>query len=379
MSPRFLFVLSTTALACSVEPDIATFVHRDGPRAPLPLQDGDRPPPALVAMAHSGEVVVIDPASGQELGRSEGGWAHGLDLAAGSFPQDGAAWIALRSRDDAEEPAGDLFAAEIDPSGSLGPARRLGRAEGETSVVATPFGVVVSQEDLGERWRLVPYAGGFTKGLACGRPLSVRTVAFAAEVARYEALSFWPEGELSLLAVEVEAAGVTRCDATRLAGHPPVSDGVRLVDLGPGFSRAIVDITDGALWIGALDGEQVVSRVAFAVDSSRLESVTRFARNDGSVELVAVGAEPARVVWAEVGLAGGGQLELVALDVLALAGDVSQAERAPSRVLAVSPPYVFVSTTEGVESFGVDRDQSLLEARSVNGSLAGPLAAVTLP
>lgn len=379
MSPRSCILIPAFLLGCSVEPTIETSVHRDGPRAPAPLERGAGPTPALVAMTKLGEVTVLSPSTGAELGRSAPLSAAAFDLSAGCFPHLGEAWVAVRSRIDEEEAGGDVVAYALEEDGAVSSAKQLAWVEGETSVTATPFGVVIAQEDLGERWTLVPYEGGFTGSIACGRPLSVRALSTAADLARYEALSFWPEGQLSLLSVEVEPTGVTRCDATPLVGPAEVSDGPRLVDFGPGYTRAVADLTDGTLWIGPLDGEAVVSRVAFELGSSRLDSVVRMGRRDGSVELVALGAEPARVAWMEIALASATQLEIVELHVRPLAGEVALAERAPSRSLAVSAPRLFVATTEGLESFVVDREHGLLEAGPVIGSLAGPIAAVTLP
>ncbi len=386
MSPRFRLLVSVLAsfvAGCATDITIGTLEHDDPPdTSPAPLVPAPpaTAPPALIAITDDA-LVVVDSDSGAVLGRSA------LARAEGGYELD-AAWLAgadggsavVRSQVSVDELAGDLAAYPIEPSGALGVPARLGDVYGETSVLVTPFGVVVTQADMGERWRLLPAGGGFTPSVACGRPLSVRPIAVDATAARYEALSFWPEQALSSVDVEVAADRVVACTPRPIVGYGGASPSVRLVELGVGYARALADVADGDAVIAALDGYDVVSTATTPFGASRLEGALTFARGDGTTDLVLLGSDPARLAWVRVGLDGSGHVVIARADVVELGGDVARAERAPGRSLAVAGDRVFVATSAGLEAFVVDgaAGEIISEPPRFAG-LRGPIATVTLP
>ncbi|MBL9022828.1 MAG: hypothetical protein JNL21_11560 [Myxococcales bacterium] len=380
MSPRFSVLASVFALSCAAEPDLGTFVHRDGPRTPAPLEEGEEPRALLVTLDADGHAVaLLDPESSEVVASRPLPEAHAWDLVASPAVGDAPSRVALQSRALEDEPAGDVSSLTVATPGQLGEPVMLGHVEGETTILASPFGVVTSEADLGERWRLIPWGGGFTKSLACGRPLSVRVVSRGPTTIRYEVLSFFPEGALSSLDVEVQDTGVTRCEPTALEGLEPASDGISLVELGLGYTRAAADVQGGTLWLGALDGEAVASWAGLEIGSSRLDSIVRFRQTDDRAVLVAVGAEPARVTLFEVQLDEAGALLVGRAEVQELAGEPPRRGRSPSRSLVVQGSWVFVATSAGVEPFEIDEAELRLLRAPVVSSARGPLASVTLP
>lgn len=379
MSPRSSVLFSALCLSCAVEPNIGTFIHRDGPRSAAPLQS-EQPRSALLAFAEGGDaVVLLDPASGEATAARSLPPARSWD-ASGLVPLDGTPGVVvLQSRLSEDEPAGDVYSLPISSGDQLGEPTLLGHVEGETSSFASPFGVVTAQVDLGERWRLIPWAGGFTKSVPCGRPLSARVVSRGSTVVRYEALSHGPDGLPTLLDVEVDATGVTRCDPTPIAGHGSLTKSAALVDLGVGYVRGLADVEDGVLFIGALDGPDVVGWVGVELGSSRLDAAIRSRKGAGRVEIVAVGADPGRVAVLELRLRDTGQLELDRFDEQELVGAVDPREGRPSQSLVVLDDMVFVATSAGVEPFELDEAELRLHRSPLRSAVRGPLAAVTLP
>jgi hypothetical protein len=369
MGPR-VAILSVLLLACSSVDQIGTLVHEDAPRLPAPLISAAAAPTDFLVAMRGDDLVVVDPGAGLIVGRRPASSpAAPLDLSVASA-REGAAWIAARTTTD-EDLAGEQLLFSFEEAAGLADPLSLGTTLGLTATFALPFGVVVAQDDMGERWRLLPAGGGFTPSVACGLPRSLRTVSADASQVRVEALSFWPEDQLSLLDVTIGADRVERCSAKPVAGAVAPSDSIRLVELGVGYSRALADVTDAELVISALDAEEVVSAASVKVLSSRLVAIERQSVAGGTATLVVLGAEPTVVAVVDVRLQQG-EIAASLRELHPIDAAIPPASPALGGSLAIAAGDIFVATDQGVVRLDSDDDPPLPDG------LSGPIAALTI-
>lgn len=369
MGPR-LALGALLLVSCSSVDSVGTLVHEDGPRERSPLTSVGGLPTLLVA-TQSSDLVVVDPVSGAVVSRAPVASPGGpLDVSVGRSVSGGT-WIGARTTTD-EDGGGELLLFDFDVETGLGGPRRLGSIQGATAIFTLSFGVVVMQDDLGERWRLLPASGGFTPSMPCGLARSARPISIEPSRVRVEALSFWPEDTLSLLDVVIDEVGVTRCDPKPVEGYGAPSDSVRLVELGVGYERALVDVVDGDLVISALDATEVAASAAIAGFASRLVAVEKSSVSNGVATFVVVGADPSRVGIVDIrfyedGAIGASLREAHELDAAAF-----PESRALGGSLALSNGAIFVATEAGIRTLAHGG------APPFDDDLLGPIAAVTL-
>ncbi|NUO49822.1 MAG: hypothetical protein HOV80_13285 [Polyangiaceae bacterium] len=368
--PHALLSFSLLFVSCSSVDRVGTLIHEDGPDSPAPLISAPAELLQYLVATQGADLVVVDPETGDIVARRPAPSPGApLDLSVGPA-RDGSVWIAGRTTQD-EDLGGEQLLFSFDETSGLSEPRSLGRIEGSTATLALPFGVVVAQADMGERWRLLPAIGGFTPSVACGLPRSVRHISDDASGVRVEALSFWPENQLSLLDVTIAPDRVVRCDAKAVVGMPPPSDGIRLVELGVGYSRALADVIDEELVISALDGEEVVSTGILKVISSRLVSIERREVEGGVATLVMLGAEPTVVAVVDVRL-DDGAITAALRELHRIDASIGPASRALGGFLATISGDIFVATEEGVVVIA-NEDPPVLP-----DGLRGPIAAITI-
>lgn len=363
-------LLPVFLVSCSSVDRIGTMVHEDGPRSPAPLISAPAEPSRFLVATQGTDLVVVDPQTGQIVARRPAPTPSApLDLSV-AIAEDGSAWIAGRTTEN-EDLGGQLLLFSFDETSGLSEATSLGWIESVTATLALPFGVVVAQEDIGERWRLVPAAGGFTPSVPCGMPRSVRFVSGDASGIRVEALSFWPEDRLSLVDVTIDPTRVVRCEAKPIEGIAAPSDSIVLVELGVGYSRALADVERGELSISALDGEEVVDTAIVKVLSSRLVAIERHEVAEGTATFVVLGAEPTVVAIVEVGLDADGGLDASLSELHRIDAPIGRAAASLGGFLATLSSDIFVATEEGVVVIANEGAPVLPDG------LRGPIAAIT--
>jgi hypothetical protein len=346
-SARRLLFACLVLPACSVDTEVGTLVHEDPawpPERPSPLGAGRTP--ALALFDRDGRPVVASTSDGAVIARGE---LDGVVIDA-AFVDGDVPSVAVHTAID-EDGGGHIDAFELDDGVLAGPLR-VADVAGEVRLVGSPFGVVTIQEDLGQRWRLIPSAGGFTPSVACGRPLSVRTTRVAKGGIRLEALSRWPEGELGTLQVSVDRSGVRGCGRIPIEGAGAMSDDVRMIGLGPVHARALVDLRQGWLEVAALDGHEVTGRARVAVAAERIEAALTVAAGPERALVAALASSPATLVVVGV---DAGAASLVISDAVAvpLPGEVTRADGWFSRDLVAVRGSVYAATSEGVFAFDV--------------------------
>ncbi len=374
MSLRTLSFAAALTCSCAVEPTVGTAVHRDGARSSLEDEE-EEAPPRLVTMTRDGALALLDLDVGAELSRVALPPGTSVDLVV--VGTDAAPVVAVRVTTE-EDVAGDLYLVTVSPEGALGPPEHVVPVLGASALVPTPRGVVVAQEDLGERWRLFSSDGVGSASLACGRPLSLRPLPGDAGIARFEALTLWPDKVLSSAQVLVGEDGVSACRPVSLVGAEEASDSVRLVELGVGWSRALVDVRGGELVVSALDAFEVASEARVPLPSARVEATARASLRPGRAGLAVLTSEPARLALLELGL-GPGELAILERYVVDLPGEVERAERRPGRSLVVTTDRALVATSTGVLAFDLGRDGPRRDATFEGSEYRAPIVRLEAP
>jgi hypothetical protein len=231
----------------------------------------------------------------------------------------------------------------------------LGGLEGDGRLLATPWGYVVFEHAMGQRWRLVGESGP-APSRVCGRPQSLHVVR-SAEAWRLEAL-VWNDAQsgLEIARATVGPAGLSTCESTPL----------RLpVELGS--ARLAWSESGAGRWLFGLRGHQVVvatlgdtergpsELVELAVSSARLEAVVSFGEESEGRERYALLLGPeAKLAVVELGLGEGGRgASLGGYAEISLPGRSFERDQYFGRDLLVERGAVLVATSEGVHTIDV--------------------------
>lgn len=353
-------------VAVEDEPSIGAIVHEDGLRPPRP-RPMESPIEPRVLLAARPDGIALSGAQDAPVVTHTLADGHHLVSTSAWLGDDGRAERVTLLSTDEEEQGASLYSLQPDAGGYgvLEPTLSFERIEG---VLAAPFGDVVFQRDLGERWILARTDRRPVPSKACPVPTSILRVAPDGDGLAVDALAR-PAETPSLIRARVRPDGIS-CEVVALTGTGDLGPSVRAVDLGA-HGRLVIDARGEALAFASLRDAEVSGFVGTLIPAQRVESVLPLRYGDRALVLVlsnGAGAAPATLSLVELTLEG---------DVPALAFATSLALEAPAREVSVGEGHALALTTGGLfvaDRDGVSRVRASLEDGELELVLEGRLA-----
>jgi hypothetical protein len=346
--PPAFAALSILAVACLAESAASTMSAdlgelRDAPSSEPELPPLPRPSSMIAESSPDDEIALTDAITGARL-HAQPAPGRIVDLTS-----DAERVYALAETDD-----GLLLHAWPWSEAGLGEPVELGGLDGDARVLASPWGYVVFEHAMGQRWRFVG-ANGPTPAVICGRPQSLHVVR-GAETWQLEALVWDDAGSrLELARATVGPAGLSPCEHEALA-LPEALGSARLAWSELGAERWLFGLRGHDVLVGRLgdDGRAPNDLTELPASSARLEAVVSLGEADHGRERYALLLGPeARLAVVELGPGEAGRsVSLGAHAELALPGLAFERDQYFGRDLLVAGGAVLVATSEGV--FAID-------------------------
>jgi hypothetical protein len=263
-----------------------------------------------------------------------------------------------------DEAGSELFEIPMDVD-CLAPPVNKGWVGGISRIAPAAGELVVSVDDLGQRWSRVRSGGAPTSSEPCGRPLSVSEAEPVEGGLRLEALSRWPDEAPSILQVTLLDDGTIDCRADVVEGATITDPEPRRVVLADGTS-VVVHVSAGQVRVERLAGNVVIASIDAGLSATRIAD----ARLIGSTGVV-------------LHLDGPPALAVLHFDEGSLVAAAVPLSYAPGptderlgRSIAVVRDRVFVAGRDGLEAFEAHADDD--SDAIVLGSVALPPEAVSL-
>lgn len=339
-----LLALSALAAACQVERETPTMTADLGEQRSPPTSEPELPPLPIPSkmIAESSpydEIVLFDEATGARL--------HALPAPGRIVDLTSDAWriYALAETDD-----GLLLHAWPWSEAGLGEPVELGGLDGDGRLLASPWGYVVFEHAMGQRWRLVG-ASAPTPSRVCGRPQSL-AVARGAEAWQLEAL-VWNDAEarLELARATLGPEGLSACAHGALSLQEELAS-VRLAWSEDAPTRWLFGLRGSQLVASRLDAEAraAATLVELPASSARLEAVVSLGASTAGLERYALLLGPeAKLAVVELDWsAHEGHAALGAWAEISLPGRAFERDQYFGRDLLVADGAVLAATSEGV-------------------------------
>lgn len=370
----FLLLALVGCVTVEDESSIGAIVHEDGlrPPRPRPMESPIEPRVLLAATPDGVAISGVGDAPVVTQALAEG---HHLVFVSAWLGEDGRAERVTLLSSDEEEQGAQLYSLRAAGSGygPLEPTLSFERLEG---VLAAPFGDVVFQRDLGERWILARTDRKPVPSKTCPVPTSILRVAPDGDGLAVEALAR-PSETPSLIRARVRPDGIS-CEVVALTGTGDLGPSVRAVDLGA-RGRLVIDARGEALAFASLRDTEVSGFVGTLIPALRVESVLPLRYGDRALVLVLSNGEdatPATLSLVELTLEGDAPT-LVGATSLTLSASAREASIAEGHALALTAAGLFVADHEGVSRVRLGLDDGELElALEGRLALAGPLFAL---
>lgn len=354
--------LSVLAPACQAERPASTMSAdlgelRGAPSAEPSLPPSPRSSSMIAESSPDDEIVLADAATGARLDARP---APGRVV---DLTSDHTRIYALAETDD-----GLLLHAWPWSEAGLGEPVELGGLDGDGRLLASPWGYVVFEHAMGQRWRLVG-ASGPSPSRVCGRPQSLRVVR-SAEAWQLEAL-VWndTESELELARATLGPEGLSACAHGALSLQEELAS-VRLAWSEDAPTRWLFGLRGSQLVASRLDAEAraAATLVELPASSARLEAVVSLGASTAGLERYALllGPEAKLAVveldWSE----HEGHAALGAWAEISLPGRAFERDQYFGRDLLVADGAVLAATSEG--AFAIE----LVEAEGSLGLVFRP-------
>ena len=373
--------LSLLAPACQAERPASTMSADLGELRGAPSAEPSPPPSPqsssmIAESSPDDEIVLADAATGARLDARP---APGRVV---DLTSDDARIYALAETDD-----GLVLHAWPWSEAGLGNPIELGGLEGDGRLLASPWGYVVFEHAMGQRWRHVG-ASGPAPSRVCGRPQSLAVV-HGAEAWQLEAL-VWNDAEdrLELARATLGSEGLSECEHGAISLPEDLSS-VRLAWSDDASTRLLFGLRGSQLVAAELDLEAHASSalVELPASSARLEAVVSLGASGAGLERYALLLGPeAKLAVVELGPSEHEQpATLGAWAEISLPGRAFERDQYFGRDLLLADGAVLAATSEGVFAIELVEAEGSLELRFRAGTEAlaatrrGPVVRVEAP